>query len=164
MWLDLQTQTLYRHPQELRAAYPNTSFPAQVSTAALSAFGIVAVRLMGPPVHDPATQTVAEAPPAQIDGTWTQQWTVRDLTAEELQARVPQEVTALQGLLAIDAAGLAAAYESWANDPARSFAERAFIQRAEHWMRDDPTLQGAATALGLTETQLDELFFAASKL
>lgn len=81
---------------------------------------------------------------------------------------LPQEpaarVSALQGLLAIDAAGLAAAYESWANDPARSFAERAFIQRAEHWVRDDPTLQGAATALGLTETQLDELFIAASKL
>jgi len=38
---------------------------------------------------------------------------------------VPQEVDALQGLKAIDAAGLSAAYEAWANDPKRKFLEKA---------------------------------------
>lgn len=73
-------------------------------------------------------------------------------------------VTALQGLLALDAAGLAAAYEAWATAPDRTFAERAFIQRAGHWARDDATLLSAATTLGLTEAQIDDLFSLAATL
>ncbi|MCK7579813.1 MAG: hypothetical protein MZV65_31740 [Chromatiales bacterium] len=73
-------------------------------------------------------------------------------------------MTALQGLLAIDQAGLAEAYEAWANDPARTFSERAFINKAETWRRDDPTLLNAATALGITKNQLDELFITADTI
>ena len=73
-------------------------------------------------------------------------------------------VSALQGLLALDAAGLAAAYEAWASDPARTFAERAFIQRAEQWARDDATLLGAAATLGLSAADVDELFELATTL
>ena len=77
---------------------------------------------------------------------------------------VPQQVTALQGLLAIDAAGLAAAYEAWATSPDRTFAQKAFIQRAQVWRRDDPVLQAAATAFGLTDENMDQLFaFAAEQ-
>lgn len=77
---------------------------------------------------------------------------------------VPDQIPPLQGMLAIDAAGLSAAYEAWANDPARTFAERAFIQRAAVWRRNDPLLVGAATALGLTAEMLDDLFVAAASL
>lgn len=72
--------------------------------------------------------------------------------------RVPDSIEPLQGLLAIDVAGMAGAYEAWANDPARTFAERAFIQRAKAWRRDDPLLTGATEALGMTATQVDDLF------
>lgn len=71
-------------------------------------------------------------------------------------------VSALQGLLAIDQAGLAAQYEAWASAPARTFAERAFINKAMTWRRDDPTIQAAAVALGLTSQQVDALFDAAA--
>ena len=73
-------------------------------------------------------------------------------------------VTALQGLLALDAAGLAAAYDAWATAPDRTFAERAFIQRAGHWARDDATLLSAATTLGLSAADVDELFELAATL
>lgn len=73
-------------------------------------------------------------------------------------------ITALQGLLAIDAAGLAEQYEAWSTDPERTFAEKAFINRAEYWHRDDPILIGAATTLGLSEEQIDDLFEAAAQL
>jgi hypothetical protein len=73
-------------------------------------------------------------------------------------------VTALQGLLALDAAGLAAAYDAWATAPDRTFAERAFIQRAGHWARDDATLLSAATTLGLSAADVDELFTLAATL
>ena len=77
---------------------------------------------------------------------------------------VPQSITALQGLLAIDVAGLSVAYEVWANDVARTFAEKAFINRAQIWKRDDTTLLSAATIFGLTDLQLDELFILGATL
>lgn len=77
---------------------------------------------------------------------------------------VPDQVTALQGLLAIDAAGLSSAYQAWAADPARTFSEKAFIDKAIHWKRNDPVLLLGANALGLNSAQLDQLFIAASAL
>ena len=86
---------------------------------------------------------------------------VRPVTPEN---PVPQEVDALQGLKAIDAAGLSAAYEAWANDPKRKFLEKAFINREQVWRRDDPLLAAGAAALGLTGEQLDQLFVLAATL
>jgi hypothetical protein len=77
---------------------------------------------------------------------------------------VPQVVDAIQGLKALDAAGMSAAYEQWANDPKRTFLERAFIQREQRWRRDDRTLMAGAAALGLTAEQLDGLFVLAATL
>jgi hypothetical protein len=74
------------------------------------------------------------------------------------------EVTALQGLLAIDHAGLSVEYTVWSNSPLRTFAQKAFINKAQTWRRDDPTLNAAATELGLSEGQLDALFTLASNL
>lgn len=82
----------------------------------------------------------------------------------QLILRVPDSIDPLQGLLAIDAAGMATVYEAWATDPARTFAERAFIQRAKVWRRDDPLLQGAITALGMNAAQVDDLFRLAATL
>lgn len=77
---------------------------------------------------------------------------------------IPSSVTALQALLAIDQAGLSAAYEAWANDPARTFAQRAFINKAQNWRRDDATLGAAAVSLGLSSEQVDALFVLAATL
>lgn len=73
-------------------------------------------------------------------------------------------VTALQALLALDHEGMASLYETWANDPSRTFAQKAFINKALTWKRDDPTLNAAAVDLGLTSTQLDNLFALAATL
>ena len=77
---------------------------------------------------------------------------------------VVPRVTAVQGLLALDQAGLAGVYEAWANDPARTFSQRTFINREPVWRRDDPTLISAATSFGLTESQIDDLFTLAKTL
>ena len=81
-----------------------------------------------------------------------------------LSAPSPTEVTPLQGLLALNAAGFAEAYTTWATAPERSFAELAFIDKAQVWRRDDPTLAAAAGALGLSEAQVDALFALAATL
>ena len=85
-------------------------------------------------------------------------------SAEQQRLIVPQSITSLQGELAIDAAGMATAYLAWIKDPARTFAEQAFIKRAITWNRNDPLMIGAATALGLTDVQLDDLFILAATL
>lgn len=69
-----------------------------------------------------------------------------------------EAIPALDALLALDAAGLSSAYDAWANSPTRTFAERAFIAKAQTWRRDDPTLNAAAAALGLSESEVDALF------
>jgi len=78
--------------------------------------------------------------------------------------QVPQVIGALQGLLALDQAGMSSYYETWANAPERTFAQKAFINKATTWKRDDPTLNTAAVDLGLTTEQVDNLFILASSL
>lgn len=77
---------------------------------------------------------------------------------------IPTRVPALSALLALDAAGLSGAYEAWASAPERTFADRAFISKAQFWNRDDPTLLAAAASLGLTEENIDALFSAAAQM
>lgn len=78
--------------------------------------------------------------------------------------QVPQVITALQGLLALGKAEMSSYYETWANAPDRTFAQKAFINKAMTWRRDDPTLDAAATDLGLTAEQVDNLFILAVTL
>lgn len=75
-------------------------------------------------------------------------------------------VTALQGMLAVQAAGLVAGFNAWkaSLDPIEDFAVIAFFEKAQTWRRDNPYLVQGATALGLTERQIDELFILAATL
>ncbi len=77
---------------------------------------------------------------------------------------VPESIDPLKALLVLDSYGLSALYQAWAADPARTFAELAFINRATVWKRSDPVLLAGAAALNLTSDQIDELFVAAAKL
>lgn len=74
---------------------------------------------------------------------------------------VPAQIMALDGLLTLGAAGYGPAYHAWATDPARSFDEKAFIDKAMIWKRQDPIVIAAAVALGITPEQVDALFIAA---
>lgn len=77
---------------------------------------------------------------------------------------VPESIEPLKALLILDSYGLSAAYQVWATDAARTFAELAFINRATVWKRNDPVLLAGAAALNLTSDQVDALFIAAAKL
>ena len=80
----------------------------------------------------------------------------------ELERKANAEVTDLQALLAIDHFGYTAQYESWVNDPSRSFKELAFIQRAKVWKRSDETFNAAADALSFSEQAKDDFFIVAA--
>ena len=152
---------------DLRRERPQVSFPTQPNEATLAEFGVFPVVPATRPEHDPVTQTVEEAAPVQIDGVWTQQWTVRDLTPEELKARVPTVVTMRQARLALLQAGLLSQVEAAIaaiEDPVQRQAVQIEWEYAAEINREHPWVQGLATALGLNETQLDDLFVAANSL
>jgi hypothetical protein len=75
-------------------------------------------------------------------------------------------VTALQGMLAINSAGIGSAFVTWRNtlDPIDDFETIAFLDKAEHWQRSNPVLLAATAALGLSEAQVDDLFVLAATL
>ena len=142
--------------RQIRQAHPNMSIP---DNADLDALGYAKIEPAGakPDITDDQIIRQSTDPEEYEPGKWRWTWVVEDKP-------VPQSVTALQGLLALDAAGLSGQYEAWAKDPARTFAERAFIDRAQHWERNDQTLVAAATALGLGDAQIDALFETAAQL
>ncbi len=105
------------------------------------------------PAYDPQTQACF----------WRDdRWEIIALISSD--DRVPEAIEALQALLALDAAGLAPAFAAWANSPERTFAERAFIDRARTWRRDNPVLIAGAADMGITPEQLDQLFIAGAAI
>lgn len=70
--------------KQLRRDNPQVSFPDQMPEALLAEYGVYPVQTVPAPRYDSLVQVCAELPPAEVDGVWTQQWGVRDKTAEEL--------------------------------------------------------------------------------
>jgi len=71
---------------QLKAANPLTSFPAQATDEMLSSFGVERVFFATPPELT-NTQVLVEGTPVIADNRWTQVWTVRDMTADEVTSR-----------------------------------------------------------------------------
>ena len=74
---------------ELRRDNPKTSFPRNPSEQMLTEWSVFAVQPVECPVID-HTKNVSEAPPALVNGTWTQVWAVTDASAEEIAGRNEQ--------------------------------------------------------------------------
>lgn len=71
---------------DIRKAHPNTSFPKNLDGLDLSGFGVVTVSDSDQPSFDANTKTVTEGAPTLVDGTWTQTWSVSDLSDEQVAA------------------------------------------------------------------------------
>ena len=71
---------------QLKAANPLTSFPAQATDEMLSSFGVERVFFATPPELT-NTQVLVEGTPVIANNRWTQVFTVRDMTAEEIASR-----------------------------------------------------------------------------
>jgi hypothetical protein len=80
---------LDRYPysfKELRRDHPNTSFPKTLTQEIAEAFGCAVVTLATPPAEDHTKNVTLTV--AQVDGTWTEQYTETDASADEIAARV----------------------------------------------------------------------------
>ncbi len=67
---------------QLRRDNPQVSFPKNIPDSTLAEYNVFPVVL----TDRPDGEVVEEATPALVNGKWTQQWTVRSMTAEELAA------------------------------------------------------------------------------
>lgn len=134
-----------------------------------AACGIVDGVAVGPS-FDPATQRAQELLPVEIDGVWTQQWEIVNLTGEEIIARrkaiVPKSVTMRQARRALLAASLLATVNSTVAGLAGAVGDAARIdwEFAQEVYREWPLLVQLAQQIGLSDDQLDALFVTAATL
>lgn len=80
---------------------------------------------------------------------------------------VPQQVTRAQGKAALIQSGMwqdVLDYVDSITDPQEKSLALVALNDTTHWQRTSPFLNGAATALGLTEQQLDDLFVQAAEI
>lgn len=59
---------------------------ALVNDGKAEQFGVVPVVFAAQPAFDPVTQSITKIAPAQVDGDWTQQWQVTELSPEQVEA------------------------------------------------------------------------------
>ncbi len=167
MYINTTTRTEYANDQAVRAAFPQTSFPSALSPQVLAEHGLYPVTQTPLPEHSAATHVVEAAPPAEVDGQWTQQWTVRGLTPEEVTDRAAARRAGMrcsraQGQLALLQAGVLDALEAWVASQDRA-TQIEYAARGV-WRREWPLVATGAASLGMTEAQVDDLFILAATL
>ena len=80
---------------------------------------------------------------------------------------VPQQVTRAQGKVVLIQMGLweqVVAFVEAIADPVQKAIAEVAVYETLHWQRDSAFLNQAATALGITQQQMDQLFIAASQV
>lgn len=98
-----------------------------------------------------------------------------EMTSEEIEAHlnppqaepVPQQVTRAQGKAALIQAGLwqgVLDYVSSIEDETQRALAEVALHDTLHWERSSPFLNAAASALGLADEQLDDLFRQAAEI
>jgi hypothetical protein len=92
------------------------------------------------------------------DGRW--RWTGAEWVAAP--PAVPQSVTPLQARKALIAAGILGTVETWIQDQSEDV--RVAWEYASIVERDDPVIAAAATALDMTDAEVDALFIAAAQI
>ena len=157
-------ELLYPYSDDmLRRDNPQTSFPDQITDALRSEYGVEPVTIVDPPAGD----VVTEIDPALIDGVWTQQWSVREFTPEELQTRrESMAVSQRRARRALLQLGLLSQVETAINALPEPEKSAALIEweYAQEIRRGNALVQSLAPALNLSEEDLDNLFAAASQI
>jgi hypothetical protein len=92
MWyVQAQGDTFIRHifdaePTQWDA--DNYCYARSLTEEQVERFGVFSLKLVDVPYFDPATQAREEGPALLIDGVWTQNYIVTDLSADESAAKV----------------------------------------------------------------------------
>jgi hypothetical protein len=77
---------------------------------------------------------------------------------------IPSTVTRFQALAVLAAGGYLDTVRTYINTLDQNNVQRLAWENAADWERTSPTLNALATMLGLTDTEVDDLFIAASQV
>ena len=92
MWyVQAQGDTFIRHIFDVEPTQwdaDNYCYARRLTEEQVERFGVHKKQIVTPPYHDPATQSLEEGPALLIDGVWTQNYSVKDLSADESAAKV----------------------------------------------------------------------------
>jgi hypothetical protein len=171
-YIQANGDTFIRHIHDVEPTYwdeDNFCRVANLTPDRVERFGVHQLKLVTPPYFDPATQKREHGPALLIDGVWTQNYIVSDLTAEEIEAMrppIPQSVTMRQARLALLSYGLLDDVEAviiTMNEPQRTQTqiEWEYAQTVE---RDNALVAALGPALGLDDATIDSLFTLAATL
>jgi hypothetical protein len=164
--------TFIRHIHDVEPTHwdeDNFCRVANLTPDRVERFGVHQLKLVTPPYFDPATQKREHGPALLIDGVWTQNYIVSDLTADEIEAMrppIPQSVSMRQARLALLSYGLLDDVQAviiTMNEPQRSQTqiEWEYAQTVE---RDNALVAALGPALGLDDAAIDSLFTLAATL
>lgn len=166
MFARIEGGAVAAYPVDLRAEQPGTSFPWDWAGGVVN--GAEYARVV--PVDVPQvnhTKNFTEGAPALVEGVWTQTWIVTDASPEEIAARLAEirsrmVVSPLQIRRALRQVGLytsVMAYVGTQDEDTQDAWEYAVEIR-----RDDALINTAATGLGVTPADVDDLFRLAATL
>jgi hypothetical protein len=100
MWyVQAQGDTFIRHIFDVEPTQwdaDNYCYARRLTDEQVEYFGVHKKQIVTPPYHDPATQLLEEGPALLIDGVWTQNYTVSDLSADESAAKVGAQWTVIR--------------------------------------------------------------------
>jgi hypothetical protein len=92
MWyVQAQGDTFIRHIFDVEPTQwdaDNYCYVRRLTDEQVERFGVHKKQIVTPPYFDPATQVREEGPALLIDGVWTQNYIVSDLSADESAAKV----------------------------------------------------------------------------
>lgn len=95
MWINTETKQTYVMHTDIRLAAGNVSLPRELTDEVIASIGLLPVTVVPAPEHDPSTEQAVQGECVynEQEQRWETTWTVRALTAEEVQAR-EAEITA----------------------------------------------------------------------
>ena len=172
MYIDVETGDYPLTEFDIRARYPNTSFPAGYIPE-----NYKLVVQTPHPAWNPAIELCTEGVPELIGTDWTRTWIVTKLFSnpadeaaalaadaeKKLQfARQEMVCTPFQGRMALSDAGLLSAVETAI--AAADEKTKVAWEYALEWRRSSPMIAALSTALNMTDAEIDDLFKAASQI
>lgn len=147
-------------PADIRADFPNTSFPADISKAVLPDGYIWAEPVPAPVIGQ--YESAAKGDPEEYKpGKWRETWAVTPWTVEEIAAYKAEQRKSMscgpwQLRQALRAVGLYEAIKT-AMANADELAQEAW-EYASEFRRLDPLVEGLRISLGKTHDEVDAIF------
>lgn len=87
MWINPETNQVFKLQSEIRSAFPEVSFPSAMSDNDIAFVGVLPVTSVMPPEHNPISQELRELAPAVTpSGNYEQRWDVVALSPEQIAA------------------------------------------------------------------------------